>query len=138
PIASCVGEIKPTHAFYSYEAKYLDPDGAKLIIPAGLQSAIAERVRQLAIQSFSVAECKGLARVDFFLSPENDIYVNELNTMPGFTSISMYPKLWEASGISYQDLISKLINFAVEEFLVKQQLHLTPNIAQQSALVASK
>ena len=116
PIASVPGEILPRHEFYSYEAKYLDENGAALEIPAKLPSAISERVRQLAIKAFSVLCCEGMARVDFFLRNGEEIIVNEINTIPGFTPISMYPKLWEASGICYSELIDRLIQLAIERF----------------------
>ena len=109
PIASVPGEILPRHEFYSYEAKYLDENGAALEIPAKLPSAISERIRQLATETFSVLCCEGMARVDFFLRNGEEIIVNEINTIPGFTRISMYPKLWEASGIAYSELIDRLI-----------------------------
>lgn len=127
PQASCLGEIRPLHDFYSYEAKYLDPNGAELIIPADLDADTAYKMRNLAIKTFIALECQGLSRVDFFLSDKNEIFVNEINTMPGFTSISMYPKLWEASGIGYSELISELINLALEAHQVKQQICLTPD-----------
>jgi D-alanine-D-alanine ligase len=122
PIASVPGEILPRHEFYSYEAKYLDENGAVLEIPAKLPSAISERVRQLAIKTFSVLCCEGMARVDFFLRNDGEIIVNEINTIPGFTRISMYPKLWEASGISYSDLINRLIELAIERFEREKRL----------------
>jgi len=116
PIASVPGEILPRHEFYSYEAKYLDENGAVLEIPAKLPPATSERIRQLAIKTFSVLCCEGMARVDFFLRNDEEIIVNEINTIPGFTRISMYPKLWEATGISYRELIDKLIELAIERF----------------------
>jgi D-alanine-D-alanine ligase len=116
PIASMPGEILPRHEFYSYEAKYLDENGAVLEIPAKLPPATSERIRQLAIKTFSVVCCEGMARVDFFLRNDEEIIVNEINTIPGFTRISMYPKLWEATGISYGELIDKLIELAIERF----------------------
>ena len=116
PIASVPGEILPRHEFYSYEAKYLDENGAVLEIPAKLPPATSERIRQLAIKTFSVLCCEGMARVDFFLRNGDEIIVNEINTIPGFTRISMYPKLWEATGISYSELIDKLIELAIERF----------------------
>ncbi len=122
PIASVPGEILPRHEFYSYEAKYLDENGAVLEIPAKLPSATSERIRQLAIKTFSVLCCEGMARVDFFLRNESDIIVNEINTIPGFTRISMYPKLWEASGISYSELIDRLIQLAIERFEGEKRL----------------
>jgi D-alanine--D-alanine ligase len=116
PIASVPGEILPRHEFYSYEAKYLDENGAVLEIPAKVPSEISERIRQLAIKTFSVLCCEGMARVDFFLRNGREIIVNELNTIPGFTRISMYPKLWEATGTSYSELIDKLIELAIGRF----------------------
>lgn len=127
PSASCVGEIKPHHDFYSYEAKYLDPNGAELIIPAQLPHAVAETVRRLAISTFQAIECLGFARVDFFITTDDKVYVNEINTLPGFTSISMYPKMWEASGLAYTDLVSHLIDLAFEAFEHKQTIHLRPD-----------
>jgi len=112
--ASCVGEVVPTHEFYSYDAKYIDENGAKLSIPADIAPAMSEQVRALAGQVFKVLECRGLGRVDMFLIPDGKLIINEINTIPGFTSISMYPKLWEASGISYTELIGRLIELAGE------------------------
>ena len=122
PIASVPGEILPRHEFYSYEAKYLDENGAVLEIPANLPPEISERIRQLAIKAFSMLCCEGMARVDFFLRADQEIIVNELNTIPGFTRISMYPKLWEATGISYSELIDKLIELAIERFEREKRL----------------
>ena len=116
PIASVPGEVLPRHEFYSYEAKYLDENGAVLEIPAKLSAEISDSIRQLAIRTFSVLCCEGMARVDSFLRNDSEIIVNEINTIPGFTKISMYPKLWEATGISYRDLIDKLIELALERF----------------------
>ena len=114
PRASCPGEIISRHEFYSYEAKYIDPEGALLQIPASLPENMVEKIKSLAIQVFRALSCEGMARVDFFLRGE-EIIVNELNTIPGFTSISMYPKLWEASGIPYPQLIDELIRLALEK-----------------------
>jgi D-alanine-D-alanine ligase len=114
PIASAPGEIIPTHDFYSYEAKYLDENGAKMAIPANISPAAAKKIQKLAIRTFKTLNCEGMARVDFFLKENGEIYINEVNTIPGFTSISMYPKLLEKSGISYPDLIDKLIDLAIE------------------------
>jgi D-alanine-D-alanine ligase len=122
PIASVPGEILPRHEFYSYEAKYLDENGAALEIPAKLPLAISARVQQLAIKAFSVLCCEGMARVDFFLRNDGEIIVNEINTIPGFTRISMYPKLWEATGISYSELIDRLIQLAIERFEREKRL----------------
>jgi len=122
PIASVPGEILPRHEFYSYEAKYLDENGAALEIPAKLPLETSERIRQLAIKTFTVLCCEGMARVDFFLRNGEEIIVNEINTIPGFTRISMYPKLWEATGISYSELIDKLIELAIERFEREKRL----------------
>jgi D-alanine-D-alanine ligase len=122
PAASVVGEIKSTHEFYSYDAKYIDESGAVLEIPAKISEEISGRVRALAIKTFQAVECEGLGRVDFFLKENNEIIVNEINTMPGFTKISMYPKLWEASGISYSQLIDRLIELALKRFEKEKKL----------------
>src|SRR6267154_3508516 len=122
PIASVPGEILPRHEFYSYEAKYLDENGAVLEIPAKLSSETLERIRQLAIRTFTVLCCEGMARIDFFLRNSDEIIVNEINTIPGFTRISMYPKLWEATGISYSELIDRLIQLAIERFEREKRL----------------
>jgi D-alanine-D-alanine ligase len=115
PVASVAGEIAPEgHEFYDYEAKYLDEHGARLLIPADLKPGLLEEVQRLAVAAFVVVRCAGMARVDFFLLGENELWVNELNTIPGFTSISMYPKLWEASGLSYGELVERLLDLAVE------------------------
>jgi D-alanine-D-alanine ligase len=114
PMASLPGEIVPVKEFYDYNAKYLD-EGSELIIPAKLSKAETKRVQELAIKSFKAVDCSGLARVDFLMEPTSRrIYLNEINTMPGFTAISMYPKLWAASGIAYADLIDRLIRLGIE------------------------
>ena len=114
PKASIAGEIIPTHEFYDYDAKYLDENGAKLQIPADISEETLKEVQRLAIKTFQVLEARGLSRVDFFLTEEGMLYVNEINTMPGFTKISMYPKLWEASGVVYSELIDELIQLALQ------------------------
>jgi len=115
PQASIVGEIIPQgHEFYDYDTKYLDENGAKLEIPAKLLGEISDQIKKTALKAFRVLQCKGMARVDFFLTKDNKILVNEINTIPGFTSISMYPKLWEASGLPYSKLLDKLIELAIE------------------------
>ena len=112
-IASCVGEIKPAEEFYSYNAKYSN-EQSKIEIPADLPKEISEKIRKQAIKAFKAIDGKGLARVDFFVEKKsNEIYINEINTMPGFTNISMYPKLFEKSGISYKELLDKLIKLAL-------------------------
>jgi D-alanine-D-alanine ligase len=121
PIASVPGEIIPSKEFYSYAAKYLDDD-SELLIPAPISPEHTEMIQQLAIMAFKALDCSGLARCDFLLEKETgEVFVNELNTMPGFTPISMYPKLWEASGISYSELIDRLIELAIERFEDKEQ-----------------
>lgn len=114
PLVSVLGEINPQHEFYSYEAKYLDDKGAKLTIPAMLGEGQSEKIKKLAAKVFISLACEGMARVDFFIEEATQkIYLNEINTIPGFTKISMYPKLWEASGLSYQQLLTHLIELAL-------------------------
>src|SRR5579872_7192580 len=114
PQASVPGEIVPIKEFYDYSAKYLD-EGSQLIIPAKLTKSETKNVQQLAVKAFQAVDCSGLARVDFLMEPKSrKIYLNEINTMPGFTSISMYPKLWAASGVGYSELIEKLIRLGIE------------------------
>jgi D-alanine-D-alanine ligase len=122
PRASVPGEIVPTHEFYSYEAKYIDGKGALLNIPAKLPKAVIKKVQDLAVKTFKVLECEGLSRVDFFVAASGKAYVNEINTIPGFTKISMYPKLWEHSGIKYQQLIDRLIQLAIERYNREKKL----------------
>ncbi len=122
PRASIPGEIIPKGGFYSYEAKYIDKDGAGLEIPAKLSKTAVKKIQQTAINAFKILNCEGMARVDFFLKKSGDLLVNEINTIPGFTSISMYPKLWEASGISLSKLLDKLISLALERFKKEQKL----------------
>lgn len=116
PIASVPGEVIPSREFYDYQAKYIDED-SELVIPAPLSEEITERVREMAVQAYRALDCAGMARADFLLEkPTGKLWVNELNTIPGFTQISMYPKLWEATGISYPELIDRLIGLAIERF----------------------
>ncbi len=122
PEASILGEIIPKASFYSFDAKYMDDDGASMAIPADLPENIAEKVKMYAIMAFKALECEGLSRVDFFVTTEGRIVLNEINTLPGFTSISMYPKLWEASGTSYSKLIDKLIQLGLERHARNQKL----------------
>ena len=122
PIASICGEIIPNHEFYSYEAKYLDDNGAILSIPAKIPKALMCKVQALAVKTYKVLCCEGMARVDFFLKENGEIYINEINTIPGFTSISMYPKLWEESGISYEKLIDTLIKLAIDRHSKEKKL----------------
>lgn len=121
PAASVLGEIVPCAEFYDYEAKYVLND-SRLIIPAQLPEELVAKVRELAVKAFKAVDCAGLARVDFFVDSDNgEIFVNEINTMPGFTRISMYPKLWEASGLGYVALIDRLLQLALERYDDKQQ-----------------
>jgi D-alanine-D-alanine ligase len=114
PKASVCGEIVPAKEFYDYNAKYIE-EGSKLLIPAKLSRSQQKQVQQMAIRGFQACDCSGLARVDFLMDPVSEkIYLNEVNTMPGFTSISMYPKLWAASGIEYPELIDRLIELGLE------------------------
>lgn len=115
PQASVIGRIAPKEGtFYSYEAKYIDADGALLEIPAALPEAVIAKAQDTALRTFKALACEGMGRVDMFLVNGSEIVVNEINTIPGFTRISMYPKLWEASGLSYTDLITRLIELAIE------------------------
>jgi len=121
PEASIPGEIVPSKEFYDYDAKYLD-EGSQLIIPAKLTKSEIKKVQQLAIAAFKAVDCSGLARVDFLMDPKTrKIYLNEINTMPGFTAISMYPKLWAASGLPYAQLIERLIDFGLERHADKKK-----------------
>jgi D-alanine-D-alanine ligase len=121
PEASVVGEVVPAREFYDYEAKYLD-EGSRLVIPAQIPSALSQEIRGMAVQAFQAVDAAGMARVDFFLERGTDhVYLNEVNTIPGFTRISMYPKLWEASGLPYRRLVERLIELAMERFKDKQR-----------------
>jgi D-alanine-D-alanine ligase len=125
PEASVPGEVVVTHrdGFYSYDAKYLDPDGATLHIPADIPPETAERVRRVSIDAFRALELAGMARVDFLLDGKGgDLYLNEVNTIPGFTAISMYPKMWDASGLPYPALLDRLIALALERHEERQRL----------------
>jgi len=115
PVASVPGEVIPTHEFYSYEAKYIDENGAALEIPAKLDEKTRKHVQELSIKAFQTLCCEGLSRIDFFLKEDGEVLISEINTMPGFTKNSMYPKLWEAGGIGYTELITRLIELAMEK-----------------------
>jgi D-alanine-D-alanine ligase len=125
PIASVPGEILPSHEFYSYEAKYLDEHGAALEIPAKLTDEQTAEIRRLAVETFKTLCCEGMSRVDFFMTKDGKILVNEINTIPGFTNISMYPKLWEATGIPYSELLDRLIQLAIERHEVESGLRVS-------------
>jgi D-alanine-D-alanine ligase len=122
PQASVPGEVVPSREFYDYEAKYID-DGSTVTIPADLSPSIAEEIRRLSVAAFQAIDCAGMARVDFLMTRgTGDIFVNEVNTIPGFTTISMYSKLWAASGVDYPALLDRLIALALERHAAKQQL----------------
>lgn len=109
-------EITTTHEFYTYEAKYFDPEGSTTYAQADVSKAIATEIQDLAKQAFKVLECAGMARVDFFLDKNNKLYINELNTIPGFTQISLYPKMWETAGLNSRQLVDTLVDLALEHF----------------------
>jgi D-alanine-D-alanine ligase len=114
PMASVPGEVLPSREFYSYESKYVDGTSS-LLIPAPLPPEISEKICQMAITAYKAIDCAGMARVDFFIDKvTNEIFLNEINTIPGFTSISMYPKLWEASGLPFPKLVDRLIELGLE------------------------
>jgi D-alanine-D-alanine ligase len=122
PEASVPGEIIPSREFYDYEAKYLD-GASRDVIPADLPEALTAAVRAMAIAAFTAIDCAGMARVDFLLAGDSGmLYLNEVNTIPGFTTISMYSKMWAASGVSYPVLLDKLIALAIDRHAEKQQL----------------
>ena len=125
PMASKPGEILPKKEFYSYEAKYIDENGAGLDIPADLPEKLIQKVQNYAIKTFKTLCCEGLARVDFFIQDNERVLVNEINTIPGFTRISMYPKLWEVSGIEYSELIDRLIQLALQRHEKEKKLKTT-------------
>ncbi|TFG92197.1 MAG: D-alanine--D-alanine ligase [Candidatus Atribacteria bacterium] len=121
PKVSVVGEVKPAGEFYDYDSKYID-EGTQLIVPADLPDKVSQGVQQIALRAFRAVDAAGMARVDFFVTKkENKIYLSEINTIPGFTSVSMYPRLWQATGISYPELIDRLIQLALERHQDKNQ-----------------
>ncbi len=126
PKASLPGEIIPCNKFYDYQAKYLD-ERSKLVVPVKLGATLERKVQMLAVKSFQAVQASGLARVDFFVNDkEGEVIINEINTMPGFTSISMYPKLWEATGLPYRELVNKLLDLAVNRYRRRRKLIFTP------------
>jgi D-alanine-D-alanine ligase len=139
PVASLPGEIVVKHAdgFYSYDAKYID-DGAQLRIPAALSAEQVREVQRLSIAAFRVLECSGLARVDFFLRANGEWLVNEINTLPGFTAISMYPKLWAASGVQPRELITRLIDLALTRHVKRKALRTVPSVRPARATAAAQ
>jgi len=127
PQASVPGEIVPGEAFYSYDDKYAAGSRARLLIPAPLTEELRDAVRELAVRAFRSVECSGMARVDFFLEKGTEqLYVNEVNTIPGFTAVSMYPKMWEATGLSASALISRLVDLAIERRDARRALVTAP------------
>ena len=126
PTASIPGEIIANQEFYSYDAKYIDEESVA-VIPAKIDKKTTKKIQELAIRVFKVLNCEGMGRVDFFLKKNGRVVVNEINTIPGFTKISMYPKLWEASGMPLPKLLDKLIELAIERFKKEQKLKTTVN-----------
>lgn len=122
PQASCLGEIIFDHDFYSYEAKYIDSNSVITTTTVNLSEKIIRKIQQIAINVFKAVRCSGMARVDFFVTPQNHIIVNEINTIPGFTNTSMYPKMWEATGLSCSALLDKLIELALERYQEQKKL----------------
>lgn len=125
PIASLPGELIPNHEFYSYDAKYIDTEGAHFQIPVALPLGLTEKVQSIAIAAYQCLCCEGMARVDFFLKENGEVILNEINTIPGFTQISMYPKLWAASGIPYSELLDRLIELALDRHRKEARLKTT-------------
>ncbi len=123
PMASLPGKIIPNHEFYSYEAKYVDENGASTEVPVKLPEEKIKNIQDIAIKTFKTLCCEGMARVDGFLKNDGEFIINEINTIPGFTKISMYPKLWQASGLSYPDLLDKLISLAIERFEREKEIN---------------
>ena len=122
PEASCAGLIIPCNEFYDYEAKYLSGDASEIIIPAPISAEAEKTIKEYAIRAYKAIGAEGLSRIDFFLTENNQIYLNEMNTLPGFTNISMYSKLWEHCGISYSELIERLIDLAFERYAKRKKL----------------
>jgi D-alanine-D-alanine ligase len=125
PIASIPGEIVPINDFYSYKAKYIKKNGADLLIPARLSKNVTKKVQNMAIKVFKILNCEGMGRVDFFVKKDGKVLVNEINTIPGFTAISMYPKLWETSGLPLPKLLDRLIDLAIERFNREKKLKIS-------------
>ncbi len=125
PQASTCGEIVLNSEFYAYDTKYIDDQGAKVVVPASLPADVNDQIRDIAVAAYQALGCSGMARVDVFLTPENKVVINEINTLPGFTNISMYPKLWQASGLDYTSLITRLIELALERHQANMALKTT-------------
>ncbi len=127
PQASTCGEIVLNSEFYAYDTKYIDDNGAQVVVPAAIDPAINDKIRHIAVQAYQTLGCEGMARVDVFLTPDNEVIINEINTLPGFTNISMYPKLWQASGIGYSALITRLIELAIARHQANSALKISVN-----------
>lgn len=122
PQASVCGEVVVHDEFYAYDTKYINEDGASIVVPADIDAIASDTIRRQAVEAFRALDCLGMARVDVFLTPEGRVVINEINTLPGFTKISMYPKLWQATGMSYTDLITRLIELALERHAADGEL----------------
>jgi D-alanine-D-alanine ligase len=134
PVASVVGEIRPRRSFYDYIAKYISDD-SELMIPADIEPSLAEEARTLAVRAYRAIDCAGMGRVDLLLDKDDGrLYLNELNTIPGFTRISMYPKLWEATGLSYPELLNRLIELALARHEEKAQLRTTFDVKREEVI----
>ncbi|AHF76439.1 D-alanine--D-alanine ligase [Sodalis praecaptivus] len=129
PEASLCGEVVLSDVFYSYHTKYINETGAQVVVPADISQAASDEIRRIALQAFTALNCAGMARVDVFLTSDGKVVVNEVNTLPGFTNISMYPKLWQASGLSYTDLITRLIELALARYRQDQTLTSSLNLS---------
>jgi D-alanine-D-alanine ligase len=128
PIASVVGELAHSAEFYDYKAKYQDSNGMSFYIPANIPAELSDRIRTLAVKAYQTLDCAGMTRVDFFLDTDtNQLYLNEVNTIPGFTSLSMYPMMWEATGMSYRELVTNLIELAIERHADKNRNEVKPD-----------
>lgn len=123
PQASVCGEVVVHDAYYAYDTKYLNEDGAEVVVPADIDVDTQARIQAIALRAYQALDCAGLARVDVFLTPQGEVVINELNTLPGFTRISMYPKLWQASGMTYPQLVTRLIELALERHAADAALH---------------
>ena len=127
PQASTCGEVVLNSDFYSYDTNYIDDKGAQVVVPAALDPDVNDRIRAVAIEAWQALGGSGMARVDVFLTPDNEVVINEINTWPGFTNISMYPKLWQASGLGYSELITRLIELALERHAADSALKSSVN-----------
>ncbi|MNF63244.1 D-alanine--D-alanine ligase A [compost metagenome] len=124
-IASGCGEIIVRSGFYSYDSKYIDDQAAEVVVPANISPEASERIRAMAVEAFQILGCSGLARVDVFLTDNGEVLINEINSLPGFTRISMYPKLWQATGMTYSELVTRLIELALDKHRARQGLKIS-------------